>query len=219
MFLVLILAFTLFEENADAAEITGAASEICVSDEDGNAAAATAEITAAASETCASDEEEHAAFAAAVSFNAPVYTDPETGITYTQTMSGETVTVTGTSYENALAAGDQEECIAILKAQTTSFYWTDSHLTEYEGVNKGPAGTETWYNLNMSEIVSTLQDNGYEGEYWVRGDGVKMYGLYILCAADYSTYSYGTIVETSLGTGIIADTGCCRGVIDIAVNW
>lgn len=169
--------------------------------------------------TYASDEEEDAAFLAAINFNAAVYTDAETGITYTQTLSGDTVPVTGASYESALAAGDKEEYIAILKAQTTSFYWDSSCLTEYGGVNKGPAGTETWYNLNMSTIVSVLRSNGYEGEYWVRSDGVKMFGLYILCAADYSTYSYGTIVETSLGTGIIADTGCARGVIDIAVAW
>ena len=210
------------ESAAGAAEETGSVQEAAeVSDTEASAEAAASEI--ATEETsdacCATEEEKAAAFTTAANFNAPIYTDPETGITYTQTFSGETITVCGASFESALAADDPEEYVAILKAQTSSFYWEGTCLNEYDGVNRGPSGKETWYNLNMSTIVSVLHSKGYEGEYWIRSDGVKMFGRYILCAADYSTYSYGTIVETSLGTGIIADTGCARGVVDIAVAW
>ena len=231
----------LTEETDDtvsaSAESTGSETEITGQTEDPEAAGDTSDAQTSADEaaggsdsetvdseddsaaTCATEEEKAAAFTTAANFNAPIYTDPETGITYTQTFSGETITVCGSSYETALAADDPEEYVAILKAQTSSFYWEGSCLNEYDGVNRGPSGKETWYNLNMSTIVSVLHSKGYEGEYWVRSDGVKMFGCYILCAADYSTYSYGTIVETSLGTGIIADTGCARGVVDIAVAW
>ena len=210
------------ESTSGAAEETGSVQDAAeVSDTEASAEAAASEI--ATEETsdacCATEEEKAAAFTTAANFNAPIYTDPETGITYTQTFSGETITVCGASFESALAADDPEEYVAILKAQTSSFYWEGTCLNEYDGVNRGPSGKETWYNLNMSTIVSVLHSKGYEGEYWIRSDGVKMFGRYILCAADYSTYSYGTIVETSLGTGIIADTGCARGVVDIAVAW
>ena len=158
-------------------------------------------------------------FQTIVSYAAPIYTDPLTGVTYTQTLSGATVEVSGTSYLNALASGNEETYLAILRAQTSSFYWDGSYLTELAGINYGPSGKETWYNLDMSPVITTLRENGYEGEYWVRSDGCKMYGLYILCAASSGTCSYGSLVETSLGTGIIADSGCGAGIIDIATAW
>ena len=64
---------------------------------------------------------------------------------------------------------------------------------------------------------------GVNSEYWVRNDGVKMYGDYIMCAADLSVYPRGSIVETSLGTGIVCDTGAfvkSTGIVlDIATAW
>ena len=45
------------------------------------------------------------------------------------------------------------------------------------------------------------------------GDG------YICVAADPSYLPYGAIVETSLGTGKVYDSGCDYGTIDIYTNW
>lgn len=94
-------------------------------------------------------------------------------------------------------------------------------LTKNAGVFNGPTGKEAWYNLNMNRVVRNMRAKGYKGRYWVRKDGVKMFGNYILCAANLRKYPRGTIVETSLGPGIVADTGALgNGVIlDIAVNW
>ena len=75
----------------------------------------------------------------------------------------------------------------------------------------------------MNKIVGAMKRLGVNSEYWVRNDGVKMYGDYIMCAADLSVYPRGSIVETSLGTGIVCDTGAfvkSTGIaLDIATAW
>lgn len=90
-------------------------------------------------------------------------------------------------------------------------------LTPSGGINWFNGRKETYYNLNMSQVVANAHAMGIQGEYWVRGDGVKMLGNYIMAAA--SDLPKGTIIETSLGTAIIVDAGCAPGVTDIAVTW
>lgn len=88
-------------------------------------------------------------------------------------------------------------------------------LTPSSGINWFNGRKETYYNLNMAGVVSNAHAMGIDGDYWVRGDGVKMYGGYVIVAAQMAK---GTIIQTSLGTGIILDY-CQAGTIDIAVNW
>lgn len=96
-------------------------------------------------------------------------------------------------------------------------------LTRQKGIFDGPSGKETYYNLPMGRVVKYMEDLGYDYRYWVRGDGVKMYGDYVMVAADLSIRPKGTLVQTSLGMGIICDTGAfvetnsCQ--LDIATNW
>ena len=97
-------------------------------------------------------------------------------------------------------------------------------LTKSGGVYYGPSGKETYYNLDMNGVVSNAQNMGIEGEYWVREDGCKMYGDYIICAADLNVHPRGSLVESSLGTCIVLDTGgfATNGsgvALDIAVDW
>ena len=97
-------------------------------------------------------------------------------------------------------------------------------LTKSGGVYYGPSGKETYYNLNMNSVVSNAQNMGIEGEYWVREDGCKMYGDYVICAADLNVHPRGSLVESSLGTCIVLDTGgfATNGsgvALDIAVDW
>lgn len=90
-------------------------------------------------------------------------------------------------------------------------------LTPSGGVNWFNGRKEMYYNLNMSQVVANAHAMGIQGDYWVRGDGVKMLGGYIMVAS--SDLPKGTIVETSLGTAIVVDAGCASGVIDVAVTW
>ena len=108
-------------------------------------------------------------------------------------------------------------------------WWEEEHrwkgpvLSKGRGVNYGPSGKETYYNLNMSGVVNIMRSMGYTGEYWVREDGCKMLGEYIMVAANLNLHPRGSIVETSLGDAIVCDTGGFAKrnptQIDIAVTW
>lgn len=100
-------------------------------------------------------------------------------------------------------------------------------LNNYNGTIVNDWGNkETYYNLDMSGVVSIMRSNGY-GEsqypYWERNDGCKMLGPYIMVAANLQTYPRCSIVNTSLGKAIVADTGSFAyynsNQFDIATNW
>ena len=80
---------------------------------------------------------------------------------------------------------------------------------------------ETWYNLPMSNVIERSDAAiGLSDMYWIREDGVKMYGQWVICAAHPSKIRYSRI-QTSLGEGIILDTHECSDteLIDIATEW
>ena len=79
---------------------------------------------------------------------------------------------------------------------------------------------ETYYNLPMGGVLDIMYALGYSGEYWVRSDGVKMFGPYVMVAADFGWLPRGSVVECSLGTAIVCDTGAGGyGWLDIATTW
>lgn len=118
--------------------------------------------------------------------------------------------------------------ITTTKEVTTvsSSSWTGDKLSKSKGTIVGPSGKETYYNLNMTSIVSAMRKAGYSEEeypYWIREDGVKMLGGYVMVAANYEIRPKGTIIESSLGYAIVCDTGGFAKrnptQIDVAVNW
>lgn len=99
------------------------------------------------------------------------------------------------------------------------------HLTKSGGVFAGPSGKETWYDLPMGRVIQNMRELGYDEfdyPFYVREDGAKCIGEYVLVAMNTYQYPKGTIVETSLGQGIVADH-CVRAesenVIDVATDW
>lgn len=81
--------------------------------------------------------------------------------------------------------------------------------------------TETWYNLPMNKVVErTDKAFGMTDLYWVRDDGCKMYGPWVILASHPSVTRY-TLVETSRGTGIVLDrhTVDDENLYDLAVTW
>lgn len=95
-------------------------------------------------------------------------------------------------------------------ATVTTYEWDGPVLTPQAGVVYGPSGKETYYNLDMSGVVSIMRGLDYSAEeypYWIRADGCKMFGDYIIVATDLSIRPRGTILPTSLGYGIVCDTG------------
>lgn len=137
-------------------------------------------------------------------------------------------TVQGTppaAVQNVPAANTAAEVPAVVQtaAVQTGTTWNGSSLTPFAGSVMGPSGKETYYNLDMSGCVANMRGIGNTDEYWVRSDGVKMLGNYVMIAADFATRPLGSYVETSLGTGIVVDTGTFAysnpSQIDIAVTW
>lgn len=116
------------------------------------------------------------------------------------------------------------ECVARGLITPANDY--DDRITKERGGYIGPSGRETYYNLNMSLCVAYMRDLGYdeiEYPYWIRDDGAKMLGNYVMCAANWSIRPKGTILETSLGDAIVVDTGDFvldyPNGVDLAVDW
>ena len=119
---------------------------------------------------------------------------------------------------------EEDEVIEMVAEEAIT--WTGPKLTKSGGVCNGPSGKETYYNLNMNGVIAGMRKLGYDEEnypYWIREDGCKMLGGYIMVAADFSIRPKGTHVETSLGWGIVCDTGSFvsenQMQLDLAVDW
>lgn len=134
-----------------------------------------------------------------------------------------------TSHDNfLLVQGENNEVGYISKDNlNVSILGEDQHipLTASAGSVIGPSGKETYYNLDMTHIVERMksQEKYANYEYWIREDGVKMFGPYVMCAANLNEHPRGSIVESSLGQAIVCDTGdfANDGIVklDIATNW
>ena len=113
-------------------------------------------------------------------------------------------------------------------------YWTGKVLNSYDGVvDCGPSGgKESFYDadsfnpVGMANVVQTMRDLGYDEinyPYYIREDGVRMLGNYVMVAANLEVHPRGSIVETTLGQGIVCDTGSFAKSnvrqLDIATNW
>lgn len=116
-------------------------------------------------------------------------------------------------------AEDESLMIQVMQPQ----FWDGSKLTAVGGVNYGPSGKETYYNLPMEGVISIMRSMGNNDPYWVREDGVKMLGDYIMVAAHLGVHPRGTLVPTSLGMGLVCDTGGFAldnpTQLDIATAW
>ena len=115
--------------------------------------------------------------------------------------------------------------------------WDGRTLNSYDGTVDGPSGKETYYNLSMKKIAKESQPGGWiyneafqngfadnlSSNVWVRDDGVKMMGNYVMVAANLSVHPRGSLVATSLGIGVVVDTGKFAisnpNQIDIATTW
>ena len=132
-------------------------------------------------------------------------------------------------YANDLEALVNEYYIALQEA--IPYYqfpttWEGQVLTKAKGSITGPSGRETYYNLNMKNCIKKMRQLGYTQRaypYWIREDGAKMLGPYVMIAANWSIRPLGSIIETSLGWGIVVDTGEFINTypygVDIATSW
>lgn len=117
--------------------------------------------------------------------------------------------------ECARQLGYPEDSVIIQEAQkkwweAEKAVWRGAILTAQAGTIQGPSGKETYYNLPMQGVVRIMRGLGYseaEFPYWIRYDGCKMLGDKIMVAANLNVHPRGSVVETSLGSGLVCDTG------------
>lgn len=139
--------------------------------------------------------------------------------------SSQTVnnTVSNTNQSAAAVQSVQQASSTAVSNTSVAAAYNGAVLNPMAGTIQGPSGRETYYNLNMSGCIANMRALGNNDPYYVRADGVKMLGNYVMVAADFATRPLGSIVETSLGTGIVVDTGSFAlsnpNQIDVAVTW
>lgn len=130
---------------------------------------------------------------------------------------------TDESKVQALKEADEKAKAEEAQKAAESKKWTGPVLSPSAGTVIGPNGKETYYNLPMEGVVSMMRSLGNADEYWVREDGVKMLGQYVMAAANLSVHPRGSLVESSLGTAIVCDTGgfahANPNQLDIATAW
>ena len=141
-------------------------------------------------------------------------TTTTTSTTTTTTTTSQTTSATTTTTASTVTEVITEPAIEPVATAT----WDGPVLTASAGVVYGPSGKETYYNLDMSGVISNMNNLGYYYSYWVRDDGVKMFGGYVMCAAALDIHPRGSLVETSLGTGIVCDTGGFAYSINITLR-
>ena len=98
----------------------------------------------------------------------------------------------------------------------------EAKLNKRDGVCYFEGHKETYYNLPMDRVLERADRNfGRHHRKWIRDDGCKMYGPFIIAAG--AVERYGEIVNTSLGEAIILDSGAFAlnnpEQLDIAVTW
>ncbi|MGN0364184.1 MAG: coiled-coil domain-containing protein [Bilifractor sp.] len=137
--------------------------------------------------------------------------------------SGSSAAAAATPTPTPTQAPTPAESTATSDSSSSSASYSGAVLTAAAGRIQGPSGAETYYNMDMSGVVSIMRSMGNTDEYWVRSDGVKMLGSYVMVAANLSVRPRGSLVATSLGTGIVVDTGGFAVAnpyqLDIATNW
>lgn len=123
--------------------------------------------------------------------------------------------------EEAAKKKEEEKKLEIVETS-----YSGGKLSKSRGTIQGPSGKETYYNLNMTGVVSIMRRMGFsesEYPYNVRADGVKCLGPYVMVAAHLGKRPRGSKVQTSLGTGMVCDTGGFAAnnptQIDIATAW
>ncbi|MDD6362021.1 MAG: hypothetical protein PUG18_02015, partial [Lachnospiraceae bacterium] len=147
---------------------------------------------------------------------------PASGSTSASSSSGATGTAAAVATPTPTAAPAPTQAASAESPAPSSTY-SGAALTAAAGRIEGPSGQETYYNMDMSGVVSIMRSMGNTDEYWVRSDGAKMLGSYVMVAANLGVRPRGSLIATSLGMGIVVDTGGFAAAnptqLDIAANW
>ncbi|MCD8301087.1 MAG: hypothetical protein LUC41_07985 [Clostridiales bacterium] len=105
----------------------------------------------------------------------------------------------GSSSSGSSSSSSQSSSGGVLTKEKGVVYY-NGHRETYYSQNVLPGGGLNIPGRHVAEDGTIRDEDGY------------------ICVAS-SDYPLGTVVETSLGTGKVYDTGCASGTIDIYTNW
>ena len=152
-------------------------------------------------------------------------------------VAGDEITVTGEIESNDFVRITYKEEDAYIHSDYLSedkpeivdvitYEWDGAILNRLDGTVTGPSGKETYYNLPMEGVVKIMRAQGYSEEeypYWVRSDGAKMLGQYVMVAANLNVRPRGSVLPCSLGMALVCDTGDFAHSniyqLDVATTW
>lgn len=153
--------------------------------------------------------------------------------TKNQTQTTSTRTNTSATTKNPIITSrTNTESIYQLDSNTINPKWEEGYLDYRAGINDyekdGKIIRETWCNLEIRRshaLKFTILANGKDEGYWLRDDGVEMFGDYVCVASDIGAwfgstegaiYNPADRIETSMGTGIVMDL--CGMAVDTRKN-
>lgn len=146
--------------------------------------------------------------------------------TFTPTPTPTPLPTPAEALQTETASNQQFYDMCVARGMVTPANDYDDRITAERGGYMGPSGRETYYNLRMDNCINFMRELGYDEEeypYWIRDDGAKMLGLYVMCAANWKIRPKGTIIPTSLGDAIVVDTGEFVADfpygVDLATDW
>lgn len=172
--------------------------------------------------------QQQAAVAAMLVTTAPEGQAVPAEVYWTETVTGDAVLADAGSWEEIPEILEEADDTDVSAGGYSAGFvpdnsWGGSVLTATAGVNQGPTGRETYYNMEMAGVVDIMRGMGNTDDYWVRDDGVKMLGDYVMVAANLDKYPRGSVVDSSLGEAIVCDTGGFAAYnedqLDIATAW
>lgn len=135
-------------------------------------------------------------------------------IVKTETEKAEKEAASAAAEESVEYSYDSNYTASNATYPSTSYTYSDNGaLTPQKGVVYYGGHRETYYSQKV------LPGGGLNipGRH-VASDGTVRDADGYICVAS-SDYAKGTVVETSLGTAKVYDTGCASGTVDIYTNW
>ena len=97
----------------------------------------------------------------------------------------------------------------IAKVKAPGFSYSGPVWSIPKGVNSGPSGMETGYDLPMAGIIGIMRAMGFDAKtypYHIKNH-MKMLGPYVMVGGFFPLRPRGTVVATSKGLGLVCDTG------------
>ena len=154
-------------------------------------------------------------------------------VSNTETMT-ETLAAEAEKAELEAQAAAEKAAAELEAVKTTSSYVSTAASSYETSAYTAPSNTESASGDQLTASKGVVYYNGHRETYYSQkvlpGNGLDIPGRHVaedgtvrdadnyICVAS-SDLEKGSVVETSLGTAKVYDSGCASGTVDIYTNW